>query len=57
MQTGTTRMGDTVMVATLRDCMYRQVVGGALGVPFEFMSRDTFRCTGMIERCLFQALE
>ncbi|WP_256324480.1 ADP-ribosylglycohydrolase family protein [Parafannyhessea umbonata] len=40
-------MGDTVMVATLRDCMYGQAVGDALGVPFEFMSRDTFRCTGM----------
>ena len=27
--------------------MYGQAVGDALGVPFEFMARDTFRCTGM----------
>lgn len=47
MQAGTTRMGGTVMVATLRDCIYGQAVGDALGVPFEFMARDTFRCTGM----------
>ena len=35
------------MVATLRDCIYGQAVGDALGVPYEFMPRDTFKCVGM----------
>lgn len=35
------------MVATLRDCIYGQTVGDALGVPYEFMPRDTFKCVGM----------
>ncbi len=32
---------------TLRDCIYGQAVGDALGVPYEFMARGTFACTGM----------
>ncbi len=35
-------------MATLRDCMYGQAVGDALGVPYEFMARGTFECTGMV---------
>lgn len=35
------------MGATLRDCIYGQAVGDALGVPYEFMARDTFECAGM----------
>ncbi len=35
------------MVAMLRDCIYGQAVGDALGVPYEFMPRDTFKCVGM----------
>lgn len=34
--------------ATLRDCMYGQAVGDALGVPYEFRARGSFRCTGMV---------
>ncbi len=34
-------------MATLRDCIYGQAVGDALGVPFEFRERDTFECTRM----------
>ena len=33
---------------TLRDCVYGQAVGDALGVPYEFRSRWSFECTGMI---------
>ena len=33
---------------TLRDCVYGQVVADALGVPYEFRLRGTFRCTGMV---------
>lgn len=33
--------------STLRDCVYGQAVGDALGVPYEFNARDTFVCTGM----------
>ena len=33
---------------TLRDCVYGQAVGDALGVPFEFRSRGDFLCTGMV---------
>ena len=36
------------MPATLRDCIYGQAVGDALGVPFEFRARGTFSCTGMV---------
>ncbi len=36
------------MVAMLRDCIYGQAVGDALGVPYEFMPRDTFECIGMV---------
>ena len=32
------------MGATLRDCIYGQAVGDALGVPYEFMARDMFEC-------------
>lgn len=35
------------MSATLRDCIYGQAVGDALGVPYEFRPRGSFRCTGM----------
>lgn len=31
----------------LRAIVYGAAVGDALGVPYEFMTRDTFRCTGM----------
>ncbi|MGE4623210.1 ADP-ribosylglycohydrolase family protein [Bifidobacterium longum] len=31
----------------LRAAVYGQAVGDALGVPYEFMPRDTFRCEGM----------
>lgn len=33
---------------TLRDCIYGLVVGDALGVPYEFRPRGTFKCTDMI---------
>lgn len=33
---------------SLRDCVYGQAVGDALGVPFEFRARGTFECTGMV---------
>lgn len=36
------------MPATLRDCIYGQAVGAALGVPFEFRAYGTFACTGMV---------
>ena len=32
----------------LRDAMYGEAVGDALGVPYEFLARDTFRCTDMV---------
>ena len=32
----------------LRDCVYGQAVGDALGVPFEFRKRGTFECTDMV---------
>ncbi len=35
------------MTATLRGCIYGQAVGDALGVPYEFMERGSFTCTGM----------
>ncbi len=31
----------------LRDALYGTAIGDALGVPYEFRSRDTFECTGM----------
>lgn len=34
-------------MATLRDAVYGQAVGDALGVPYEFKARDSFACTGM----------
>lgn len=33
---------------TVRDAVYGAAVGDALGVPFEFMDRDTFVCSGMV---------
>ena len=36
------------MAGTLRDCIYGQAVADALGVPYEFRPRGTFRCTGMV---------
>ena len=36
------------MVAMLRDCMYGQAVGDALGVPYEFRPRGSFECAGMV---------
>ena len=35
---------------TLRDAMYGEAIGDALGVPYEFNARDTFTCTGMAWR-------
>ncbi|MBO7702521.1 MAG: ADP-ribosylglycohydrolase family protein [Eggerthellaceae bacterium] len=32
----------------LRDVAYGAAVGDALGVPYEFMERDSFECTGMV---------
>ncbi len=32
---------------TLHDCVYGQAVGDALGVPYEFKSRDSFKCSYM----------
>lgn len=34
-------------MATLRDAVYGAAIGDALGVPYEFMDRDSFECTGM----------
>lgn len=34
---------------TLRDCMYGQAIGDALGVPFESFERGSFTCTGMAD--------
>lgn len=31
----------------LRACLYGQAVGDALGVPYEFLARGSFACTGM----------
>ena len=36
------------MTPILRDCIYGQAVGDALGVPYEFMARGSFTCAGMI---------
>ncbi len=35
-------------MATLKDAVYGLAVGDALGVPFEFKARGTFRATGMV---------
>lgn len=32
----------------MRSCIYGLAVGDALGVPYEFCGRDTFKCTGMV---------
>lgn len=34
-------------MATLRDVVYGAATGDALGVPYEFMGRGSFACTGM----------
>lgn len=36
------------MSAGLRDCIYGQAVGDALGVSYEFRARGTFECTDMV---------
>lgn len=36
------------MSGSLRDAVYGAAVGDALGVPYEFMSRGSFECTGMV---------
>lgn len=43
------RGSEVTPVATpgLRDCIYGQAVGDALGVPYEFRARGSFTCTGM----------
>lgn len=33
-------------MATLRDAVFGQAVGDALGVPYEFRARDSFTCSG-----------
>lgn len=33
---------------TLRDCVYGQAVADALGVPYEFRQRGSFRCADMV---------
>ncbi len=35
-------------MSKLRDCIYGQAVGDALGVPFEGSVRDTFKCADMV---------
>jgi len=35
-------------MATLRDAIYGQAVGDALGVPWEFLTRGSFTCEGMV---------
>lgn len=36
------------MVRILRDCVYGQAVADALGVPYEFHPRGSFRCVDMV---------
>ncbi|WP_273446350.1 ADP-ribosylglycohydrolase family protein [Thermophilibacter provencensis] len=36
------------MARILRDCVYGQAVADALGVPYEFRPRGSFRCTDMV---------
>ena len=33
-----------------RGIVFGAAVGDALGVPYEFLKRDTFECTGMSEK-------
>lgn len=35
-------------MSNLKDCIYGLSVGDALGVPFEFKERDSFKCLGMV---------
>jgi ADP-ribosylglycohydrolase len=35
-------------MASLNDAVYGAAVGDALGVPYEFMERDSFECTDMV---------
>lgn len=37
-------------MTTLRDAVFGQAVGDALGVPYEFRARDSFVCTDMTGR-------
>lgn len=34
-------------MSAIRDCIYGQAVGDALGVPYEFKARGSFNCKGM----------
>ncbi len=47
---GLPRRAASETVATLRDCVYGQAVGDALGVPYEFKPRGSFRCSDMVGR-------
>ena len=40
--------GETGMKRTLCGCVYGQAVADALGVPYEFRLRGSFRCTDMV---------
>ncbi len=39
--------GSPSRIPTLRDCMYGQAVGDALGVPTQFRVRGMFECADM----------
>lgn len=39
---------------TVRDCLYGMAVGDAVGVPYEFMPRDSLTCndiTSLLQKC------
>lgn len=40
---------DSTVHRTIRDAVYGSAVGDALGRPYEFANRGSFRCTGMTE--------
>lgn len=46
--TGKLLMKGNSMARTLRDCVYGQAVADALGVPYEFRPRGSFRCVDMV---------
>lgn len=35
------------LLRTVRDCVYDMAVGDAVGVPYEFMPRDSFTCNAI----------
>lgn len=42
------------LLRTVRDCVYDMAVGDAVGVPYEFMPRDSFTCnaiTSLLQKC------